>query len=57
MTVAPGKKAVVTFEVDKKMCSFWCDKTHAWTANAGEYEVLIGTSSADIAAVLPFVVE
>ena len=57
VTVAPGKKAVVTFEVDKKMCSFWCDKTHAWTANAGEYEVLIGTSSADIAAVLPFVVE
>ena len=57
VTVAPGKKSVVTFEVDKKMCSFWCDQTHAWTANAGEYEVLIGTSSADIAAVLPFVVE
>lgn len=57
VTVEPGKKAVVTFEVDKKMCSYWCDKNHAWTANAGEYEILIGTSSADIVAVLPFVVK
>ena len=57
VTVEPGKKVVVTFEVDKKMCSYWCDKNHAWTANAGEYEILIGTSSADIVAVLPFVVK
>ena len=57
VTVEPGKKAVVTFEVDKKMCSYWCDKNHAWIANEGEYEILIGTSSADIAAVLPFVVK
>ena len=57
VTVEPGKKAVVTFEVDKKMCSYWCDKNHAWTANTGEYEILIGTSSADIVAVLPFVVK
>ena len=57
VTVEPGKKAVVTFDVDKKMCSYWCDKAHAWTANEGEYEILIGTSSADIAAVLPFVVK
>ena len=57
VTVEPGKKAVVTFEVDKKMCSYWCDKNHAWAANAGEYEILIGTSSADIVAVLPFVVK
>lgn len=57
VAVEPGKKAVVTFEVDKKMCSYWCDKNHAWTANAGEYEILIGTSSADIVAVLPFIVK
>lgn len=57
VAVEPGKKAVVTFEVDKKMCAFWCDKSHAWTTNPGEYEILIGTSSADIAAVLPFVVK
>lgn len=57
VTVEPGKKSVVTFEVDKQMCAFWCDKSHAWTANAGEYEILIGTSSADIVATLPFVVE
>ena len=57
VAVEPGKKAVVTFDVDKKMCAYWCDKTHAWTTNAGEYEILIGTSSADIDAVLPFIVE
>lgn len=57
VAVESGKKAVVTFEVDKKMCAFWCDKSHAWTTNPGEYEILIGTSSADIAAVLPFVVK
>ena len=57
VVVEPGKKAVVTFEVDKKMCSFWCDKSHSWYANAGEYEILIGNSSANISATLPFVVE
>ena len=39
------------------MCSFWCDKSHSWYANAGEYEILIGNSSANISATLPFVVE
>ena len=57
VNVEPGKKTVVTFEVDKKMCSYWCDKNHSWTANRGEYELLIGTSSADIVAVLPFVIQ
>ena len=57
VNVDPGKKTVVTFEVDKKMCSYWCDKNHSWTANRGEYELLIGTSSADIVAVLPFVIQ
>ena len=57
VTLEPGKKSVVTFDIDKKMCSFWCDKSHSWYANAGEYEILIGTSSADIAATLQFVVE
>lgn len=55
--VEAGKKSIVAFEVDKKMCAYWCDKAHAWTTNAGEYELYIGTSSADIAAVLPFTVK
>lgn len=57
VAVEPGKKVVVTFEVDKKMCAFWCDKNHSWTTNAGQYEMLIGNSSANIVATLPFVVE
>ena len=55
--VEAGKKSIVAFEVDKKMCAFWCDKSHAWTTNPGEYEILIGTSSADIVATLPFTVK
>ncbi len=57
VAVEPGKKVVVTFEVDKKMCAFWCDKNHSWTTNTGQYEILIGNSSANIVATLPFVVE
>ena len=55
--LAAGKKAIVTFDIDKSMCAYWCDKAHAWTTNAGQYELHIGTSSADIAAVLPFTVQ
>ena len=57
VTLQPGEKKTVTFEVDKKMCAYWCDKNHSWTANSGDYKLLIGTSSADIAVTLPFVVK
>ena len=57
VTLQPGEKKTVTFEVDKKMCAYWCDKNHSWTANSGDYKFLIGTSSADIAVTLPFVVK
>ena len=53
VSLAAGGKQVVIFEVDKSMLAFWCDKSHAWTANAGEYTISIGTSSANIVAELP----
>ena len=48
----PGKREVVSFEVDKSMLAFWNDQTDAWQTNAGEYTLSLGTSSADIAATL-----
>ena len=57
VTLAPGEKKVVTFEVDKSMLAFWCDKAHAWTANAGDYTISLGTSSANIVAELPIVLQ
>ncbi|MBQ5753903.1 MAG: glycoside hydrolase family 3 C-terminal domain-containing protein [Alistipes sp.] len=53
VSLAAGEKQVVVFDVDKSMLSFWDDKQHAWTTNAGEYTLLLGTSSANIVAELP----
>lgn len=53
VTLAPGEKKVVVFELDRNALAFWNDKTHSWQVNPGEYTVFLGTSSADIAAELP----
>ncbi len=57
VSLAAGAKEVVTFEVDKSMLAFWNDQTHAWQTNAGEYVISLGTSSADIIAALPIMVQ
>lgn len=53
VTLAPGEKKVVKFELERKSLAFWDDKAHAWTVNPGDYTISLGTSSADIAAELP----
>lgn len=57
VSLEPGASEVVVFEVDKSMCQFWCDKSHAWTVKPGEFEILLGTSSANIVATLPISVQ
>ena len=57
VTLAPGEKKVVVFELDRNALAFWNDKTHSWHVNPGEYVVSLGTSSADIAAELPIVAQ
>ncbi len=49
VTLAPGEKKTVTFELKTSDLAFWDDTAHAWKTNAGEYTVSLGTSSADIA--------
>ncbi len=53
VTLEPGRKQVVVFELDRSALGFWDETTHDWKVNAGEYIVSLGTSSADIAAELP----
>ncbi len=52
VTLAPGEKKVVTFELSASDLAFWDEESHAWKTNAGDYTISLGTSSADIAHVL-----
>ena len=53
VTLAPGKSAVVEFELDRQALAFWDTQSRGWKVNPGEYTLSLGTSSADIAATLP----
>ncbi|MBK7499095.1 MAG: glycoside hydrolase family 3 C-terminal domain-containing protein [Ignavibacteriales bacterium] len=44
----PGEEKVVEFTIDKNALSFFDPKTKEWTAENGEFEILIGSSSQDI---------
>ena len=49
-----GETAKVTFEIDAADLSFYDVTKGGWTAEPGEFQALIGTSSADIRATVPF---
>jgi beta-glucosidase len=44
----PGQTAVVPFLLDRRALSFWDTTTSSWRAEPGQFEVLVGASSADI---------
>ncbi|NDV79419.1 beta-glucosidase [Dysgonomonas sp. 511] len=52
-----GKKTLVEFELDLKDLAFWDTELHDWKVNPGEYIIKIGTSSADIACSLSWIVK
>ena len=41
----PGETQHVSLTIDKSALSFYNDQTRAWTAESGDFEALIGTSS------------
>lgn len=43
----PGEHKILQFVIDKEKLSFYNDKLH-WVAEPGEFELMIGSSSADI---------
>lgn len=53
--LAPGASQVVEFEIAYRDLAYWCDQTHAWRVNPGNFEILLGTSSADIRHTLPLI--
>ncbi len=48
VALAPGETATVAFTLDEEAFAFYDPARKAWTAEAGAYQVLVGSSSADI---------
>ena len=46
--VEPRQKETVTFTLGKEDLSFWDERTNRWTAEKGEFKILVGSSSRDI---------
>jgi beta-glucosidase len=46
----PGKRKTVTLPITREALAYYDDLAHEWIAEAGEFEVLVGSSSQDIRA-------
>ena len=44
----PGETQTVTLTIDRQALSFYDDQASRWTAEPGDFDLLVGTSSADI---------
>ena len=50
IALAAGETRTATFTLDRASLAFWDVVQHAWVAEAGRFEVLVGSSSRDIRA-------
>ena len=57
VSLAPGETKNVTFEIDGSSLSFFDADNHKWVCEPGEFEALIGASSADIRSKVKFTIE
>jgi beta-glucosidase len=55
LVLAPGETATASLTLDRTSLAYWDDMEHAWVAEAGEFEVLVSSSSDDIRARASFV--
>lgn len=46
--LGPGEKETLSFSLGKLDLSFWDEKVGRWTAEKGEFEALVGSSSRDV---------
>ncbi len=46
--IEPGETRHVSFPIDRAALAFWDDRDHLWIAEAGEFDVLIGSSATEI---------
>lgn len=50
VALAPGETRTVILTLDREALAYWDDLKHAWVAEAGAFEALVGSSSQDIRA-------
>ncbi|MCL4301206.1 MAG: glycoside hydrolase family 3 C-terminal domain-containing protein [Anaerolineae bacterium] len=50
VALAPAETKTVTLTLDRQALAYWDDAQQAWVAEAGEFEVLLGSSAQDIQA-------
>ncbi|WP_419872387.1 beta-glucosidase family protein [Candidatus Pristimantibacillus sp. PTI5] len=49
VSLEPGEEQIVTLTLNKRSFAYYCAELKGWHVESGEYEVLIGSSSRDIA--------
>lgn len=54
ITLAPGEEQAVSFTIDSNALSFFDPDKHAWVAEPGKFEAIIGSSSRDLRGTVPF---
>jgi beta-glucosidase len=54
VALEPGERKTVTLPLARESLAYFDDRSHEWVAEAGTFEVLVGTSSQDIRATAPF---
>ena len=47
VSLDPGEERTVSFMLDKRAFAYYDEETHDWQVDTGEFEILIGGSSAD----------
>jgi beta-glucosidase len=52
----PGETRAVDVRLDSRAFAFWDPRRHGWVTEAGAFEILVGSSSAAIHAVMPVTV-
>lgn len=52
-----GESKVVDLYLEKDAFAYWNPETKAWTVNKGEFDVLVGQSSADLSVTLPVTIK
>jgi beta-glucosidase len=44
----PGESKTVDLKLDARSFSYWSEKSHAWQIAQGEFQIMVGDSSADM---------
>jgi beta-glucosidase len=55
VSLKPGETKAVSFTIDNSALSFFDANKHAWVAEPGDFDALIGASSTDIKSKVGFV--